>query len=329
VNIFKNKSFYWLIFFWLVFFLILWGTNFIGSYFLTKPHDQRESGRMVSLEKSTPTIKILFGGDLMFDRHIRFFADKEGSYDFILADLKNLFFDYDLVVANLEGPITDNNSVSIGTVPGTPKNFIFTFDPQVAKTLFDNNIRLVNLGNNHILNFGQSGLDSTRRYLSEAKVDYFGFAGDDQDRTLIQKIDGVSLGFVNYNQFIEGGLAAAEEDIDSLAGTVDWLILYAHWGNEYQSQAGAAIRELAKNFVDRGADLIIGSHSHVVGVKETNRDRTIYYSLGNFVFDQYFSSEVMTGLLVGVEIDVETKKIINIQEWSIKMTPDGRTIFDF
>ncbi len=328
MNIFKNKNFYWLIFLWLIFGFIFWRTDFIGSYFSIKPHDQRENDRTTSSEEPVPTIKILFGGDLMFDRHIRFFADKEGGYDFVLADLKNLFFDYDLVMANLEGPITNNNSISLGTVPGTPNNFIFTFDPQAAQALFDHNIRLVNLGNNHILNFGQSGLVSTRQHLLDAGVDYFGFAGDDQSRTFSRKIDGVTLGFVNYNQFIEGGLVAAKEDIDSLAGMVDWLILYAHWGSEYQPQAGDSIKKLAKNFVDRGVDLIVGSHPHVVGEKETYQGRTIYYSLGNFVFDQYFSSEVMTGLLLGIEIDKKTKKIVNIQEWSIKMVSDGRTILD-
>ncbi|KUK83576.1 MAG: hypothetical protein XD98_0304 [Microgenomates bacterium 39_6] len=328
MSVFENKSFYWLIFLWFVLGLIFWKKDFAGSYFLNKTDSQREDGQTASSEEEALTIKILFGGDLMFDRHIRLFADKKGGYDFVLADLKNLFFDYDLVAANLEGPITDNSSVSAGTEPGAPDNFIFTFDPQVARTLFDHNIRLVSLGNNHILNFGRPGLVSTRQYLLDAGVDYFGFTGDSQGQTLIKKVDGVVLGFANYNQFIEGGLAAAREDINFLVGMVDWLILYAHWGNEYQSQAEPSIKELARDFVDQGVDLIIGSHPHVVEEKEIYQGRNIYYSLGNFVFDQYFSSEVMNGLLVGIEINKETKEIIDIQEWSIKMLPNGRTILD-
>ncbi|MDD5481603.1 MAG: CapA family protein [Candidatus Shapirobacteria bacterium] len=270
--------------------------------------------------------KILFGGDLMFDRHIRFFAEEKG-YEFVFADLEGLFSGYDLVVANLEGPITDNPSVSLGTVPGTPENFIFTFDPRVAPLLTNHNISVVCLGNNHILNFGQTGLEATRRYLSRAGVDFFGFAGDDENRTLVRKVGSLSFGFANYNQFQEGGLLAAQEDIASLKGRVDWLILYAHWGNEYQPQAGPAIEELARDFIDRGVDLIIGSHPHVIQQKEIYRDKIIYYSLGNFVFDQYFSPEVTRGLLVGLEIDRSTG-VIDIREWPIIMLPGGQTTLD-
>jgi poly-gamma-glutamate synthesis protein (capsule biosynthesis protein) len=271
-------------------------------------------------------VRILFGGDLMFDRHIRLAAQEKG-YDFILADPKELFFSYDLVVANLEGPITDNPSVSLGTVPGTAKNFIFTFDPEAASVLSNNNIGLVCLGNNHILNFGQAGLESTKQSLSRAGVDFFGFTGDDENRTLVKKIGSLNFGFVNYNQFHEGGLLAAQEDIASLKEKVDWLILYAHWGHEYQPRVGTSIEKLARDFIDQGVDLIIGSHPHVVQQKEVYQNKIIYYSLGNFVFDQYFSPEVTKGLLVGVEINEQTGAI-GIREWPIVMLSGGETILD-
>jgi gamma-polyglutamate biosynthesis protein CapA len=277
-------------------------------------------------DKVIAKVRILFGGDLMFDRYIRLFA-KEKGYDFIFADLKELFFSYDLVMANLEGPITDNPSVSLGTIPGTPKNFIFTFDPEVASVLANNNIGVVCLGNNHILNFGQAGLESTKQYLSGAGVDFFGFTGDDENRTLVKKIGSLNFGFVNYNQFHEGGLLAAQEDIASLKERVDWLILYAHWGHEYQPRAGTTIEKLARDFIDQGVDLIIGTHPHVVGQKEIYQGKTIYYSLGNFVFDQYFSPEVTKGLLVGVEINEQTG-VINIKEWPIVMLSGGETALD-
>lgn len=277
-------------------------------------------------KESAKKVKIIFGGDLMFDRHIRLWAEEKG-YDFIFSDLRELFFDYDLVVANLEGPITDNPSISQGTAPGTPQNFIFTFDPQVAVLLANHNIGVVCLGNNHILNFGQEGLESTRRYLSDKGVAFFGFAQDGQDQTLIKEINGLTLGFVNYNQFLEGGLAAAQKDVSSLVGRVDWLILYSHWGNEYQLRAGAEIEELAREFIDQGVDFIVGSHPHVVQQKEIYRGKTIYYSLGNFVFDQYFEPEVTRGLLVGIEINLE-HQAVDIKEWPIIMLPGGATILD-
>lgn len=296
--------------------------------FFLNPVEEKTVPAEKEIKETTKKVKILFGGDLMFDRHIRLWAEEKG-YDFIFSDLRELFFDYDLVVANLEGPITDNPSVSQGTVPGTPQNFIFTFDPRVASLLANHNIGVVCLGNNHILSFGQDGLESTRRYLSGQGVAFFGFVQDDQDRTLIKEINGLTLGFVNYNQFLEGGLAAAQKDISSLAGRVDWLILYPHWGNEYQPQAAPAIEKLAREFINQGVDFIVGSHPHVVQQKETYQGKTIYYSLGNFVFDQYFEPGVTRGLLVGVEINLEHQTVdIDIKEWPIVMLPGGATVLD-
>ena len=100
---------------------------------------------------------------MMFDRHIREAVGKYGKsdYNYIFEPIKDLLPQYDLVVGNLEGPITDKKSTSINTKIGESKNFIFTFDPVVAKVLAENNIRLVNLGNNHTLNQGEK--ESRRR----------------------------------------------------------------------------------------------------------------------------------------------------------------------
>ncbi|MCX6721568.1 MAG: CapA family protein, partial [Candidatus Staskawiczbacteria bacterium] len=110
-------------------------------------------------EKSDQTeikkdVQILFVGDLMFDRGIRYAADQNKSNKYIFAKIDKLLTNSDLVATNLEGPVTNNKSVSSGTVPGSANNYYFTFDPSVPTALFNENIRLVDLGNNHILNFG-------------------------------------------------------------------------------------------------------------------------------------------------------------------------------
>ncbi|MDP3882636.1 MAG: CapA family protein, partial [Candidatus Staskawiczbacteria bacterium] len=88
-------------------------------------------------------VKILFVGDMMFDRGIRYYTDKNVDNNFIFAKIHSTLIDNDLVVGNLEGPITDNPSTSITTKPGEPGNYFFTFDKSWAKTLFKNNIKLV------------------------------------------------------------------------------------------------------------------------------------------------------------------------------------------
>ena len=252
-------------------------------------------------------IKIIFGGDLMFDRNIRLQAEKFGDYDFFFTNLAPLFQEADLVVANLEGPITSFASQSVGTLPGSPKNFVFTFPPETAETLERNNLRLLNLGNNHILNFGPEGLAQTKNYLKTAGLKFFGNTGDNEERYFIWQKDNLKIGFVNYNQFVPNGFALARDDILKARSQADLVVLYAHWGEEYQERPGQTIEEQAHQLIEAGADLIIGSHPHVIQSTELYQGKKIYYSLGNFLFDQYFSPETQKGLLVVLTIDPKTR----------------------
>lgn len=123
--------------------------------------------------------------------------------DFVFSCIGDKLKSVDLVVANLEGPITDNVSVSMGSIVDTPENYTFTFAPDTAALLHRHNIKLVNLGNNHILNFGQLGEDATKEYLRAAGVEYF---GDTKNNTVAHiNVQGVRLAFINYNEFAPGG----------------------------------------------------------------------------------------------------------------------------
>jgi poly-gamma-glutamate synthesis protein (capsule biosynthesis protein) len=271
-------------------------------------------------------IRILLAGDLMFDRGIRYFAKKNGSNEFIFNKIYPILANNDLVVANLEGPITDNNSISSGTAPGSEKNYTFTFDKSVAQTLYAENIKLVNLGNNHILNFAKAGLYSTEKYLKEAGVDFFG--GPDSNRTIIKKIEDFKIGFVGYNEFF--GSAQLDEaqtiaEIQNLKDKTDFIIVMPHWGIEYTAEPTEVIREMAHQFINAGADLIIGSHPHVIQSIEEYNGKKIYYSLGNFVFDQYFSEAVRNGLGVQVIINTETKTL-ELKEINFYLNSNGQTI---
>jgi poly-gamma-glutamate synthesis protein (capsule biosynthesis protein) len=75
-----------------------------------------------------------------------------------------------------------------------------------------------------------------------------------------------------------------------------------HWGIEYKIVNSPAQQQLAHLIIDNGADLIIGHHPHVVQNIEEYKGKLIFYSLGNFIFDQYFKEEVQQGLAVGWEI---------------------------
>lgn len=268
-------------------------------------------------------ISILFVGDLMFDRYIRQVAEKRGN-DFIFEKVTELLKNNDLVVANLEGPITDNESVSTETIPGEKGHLSFTFDRSLAETLAKQNIKLVNIGNNHILNFRENGLEQTEKYLMESNVEYFGNPKRIENNYLIKEIDGIKIGFVSYNQF-GGKIETTINSIKSIKDKVNIIVVYTHWGKEYEKIPIKGIKNLAHSFMDVGADLIIGSHPHVVQDVEEYKGKKIYYSLGNFIFDQYFDSETQRGLAVKVKINPNNKKM-EFQENQIFLEKNGQVL---
>ncbi|MEA3322967.1 MAG: CapA family protein [Patescibacteria group bacterium] len=270
-------------------------------------------------------VKILFGGDMMFDRYIRRIAQQKG-YEYSMADLKELFDASDCVIANLEGPVTENESVSMGSEIGSPDNFKFTFDPAIVNILKDYNMCLTNIGNNHIGNFGLEGIAVTKKFLEDGGMHYIGDTGlSDEKRYFVEEINGVKLGFVNYNEFTTGSLEHVLEDIKNIKQESDFVIAYTHWGTEYNTLSSERDQGIAHKLVDAGVDLIIGSHPHVVQESEVYKGKTIYYSLGNLVFDQYFSEETKRGSLVQATFDV-SRDTITFEEHEVKLTPSGNTL---
>lgn len=265
---------------------------------------------------------VIFGGDMMFDRSIRATMDAKGG-DYLFSCIDDVLLGADVVLANLEGPITASTSVSVGSKPGDSNNFTFTFPTSTAALLHRHGIRIVNLGNNHIMNFGRAGLLQTKRYLSDAQVQYFGDpdAGE-SDRVLRTEIRGVPFSFVNWSDWTSDKTdhTIAQVRLESENGRV--VVVYAHWGEEYVPPL-PRVRALAHQFVDAGAAIVVGSHPHIVQEHEVYRGKDIFYSLGNFVFDQYWERAVREGLLLKVTFD--SKGATAVEEIPVELLRDRRT----
>lgn len=265
----------------------------------------------------------MFVGDMMFDRYIRRKANERGGYTRIMSDFATDFRDADLVVGNLEGPITSRSSISINTSAEIPEHFIFTFSPQTADLLSEMNFKMVSVGNNHIANFGAEGVEATRAFLRQTGVKWFGdtYESDYFSTSLIE--NDQSFTFVAYNQFLKPDLQTTLQEIRQASNSSDWVIVYAHWGNEYEHTPREQDIERAHEFVDAGADLVIGAHPHVIQTKETYNGTPIYYSLGNFVFDQYFREDVRCGLVLTVTFGPESS--LAVGESTSYLRSDGTT----
>lgn len=286
---------------------------------------EQSTAEMIVASKSENSIKILFVGDMMFDRYVRQVSDRNG-YGFVFQKVDSLFRGNDLVVGNLEGPITGNKSVSVDSKMGDKNNYIFTFNPKVAQALANENIKLVNIGNNHITNFGSSGIESTRNYLTQSGVDFFGDPEKNDRRVAFKNIKGLKISFVNYNQFVSSARQKTIDDVKkSKKANADIVVVYTHWGTEFVDQPDQKIKDLAHEFIDAGVDLIIGSHPHVIQSKEEYKGKMIYYSLGNFIFDQYFDPKTQRGLAVQIVVNPRNKDL-KFKEFQIEMKNSGQSL---
>jgi len=269
-----------------------------------------------------PHAYIIFGGDMMFDRSVRQFADAHGG-DYLFSCLDDVFLRADLVVANLEGPITASSSKSADSLPGDGNNYIFTFPTSTAELLYKHRVRLVSIGNNHIMNFGIGGLLQTKAALRQAGVGYFGDPDSlEPDKVARIEVGGIPFSFINWSDWTSDNtdITGAQVAKEKAAGRV--VVVYAHWGEEYVPPL-ARVARLAHTFVDQGADIVIGSHPHIVQEHELYKGKYIYYSLGNLIFDQYWTDAVDHGLMLGVDFGKDG--VEKVTEIPVELKRDRRT----
>lgn len=243
-----------------------------------------------------PDPSVLFMGDSMLDRNVAVHAREAGAAA-LFAGIADYIQDADARVANLEGAITTNPSVA--QVDHTILHF--TFDPVLAQAaLKPLTLTAVSLANNHAYDFGRTGYDTTQMYLKEWGITPFGHPYNARDLSATLTIRGKHMCLVGYHSLFDAGTAEVVDEILRLRPMCYRLVVFPHWGEEYTPVANAQQVGAAHEFIDAGADLVVGAHPHVVQNVEVYRGRVIFYSLGNFMFDQNFSWATTHGLMVKV-----------------------------
>ncbi len=254
------------------------------------------------------SISLLFFGDMMLDRNVKNRIDKNEGGDYLfreLAGIENRFFTgMDLVHANLEGPFANYRRE-------TTKEIAFRFNPTLLPTLKKYNFDIFTLANNHSLDMGHAGFAEGKKNLEEYGFDYYGEQLKvSEDSLLTKEIAGKKIGFIGLNDtntpINETKVKALIKDTKE---KVDYVIINVHWGAEYIPTSQKRSKYLAHLFVDAGADVIIGHHPHVVQEMEIYKDKPIFYSLGNFVFDQYFSIPTQQSIGVGLILKNEDTSV--------------------
>lgn len=293
--------------------------------FLSKqPAVQPEPEKVVSIQ---------FFGDMMLDRNVAKVMATSGL-DYLFEKARgeeNLFRNTDLLIANLEGPFAPKR-ISTG------KTIAFRFDPALAVQLKEYGFDGFSLANNHSYDMGAKNVTFTRETLKNNDLAYFGDELKEgsaytwiAEENLPFKIAFLGL----HNTYHELDREKITEAIGK--AKIDGakvVIANVHWGEEYKTSSNKKQQTLARWLVDSGVDLVIGHHPHVVQEAEIYKNKPIFYSLGNFIFDQYFSRETQTGISVvlkyskdGQAQSAELVPFVGINSQVVVMTSTAREAF--
>lgn len=255
-----------------------------------------------------PVAQIGLMGDLGLGRHITSTARAKNDFSWSFGGVTSWLTQSDFNLANLESPI-------IAKCPeGKTGTFTFCGDNRFLPYLQQNKF-VLNLNNNHILNYGRDGLVQTQNYL---KTDYF------FDNFYQKTVKGITFGFLGYDFVTYPNLSQREilQKVAIYDPQVDWLVVSIHWGNEYLPKSEAWRVNLAHDLVDAGADIIHGHHPHVLQPVEIYKDKPIFYSLGNFIFDQSWSYETSHSEMVRLTLD--KTKVLDVKKVPITIKHNSR-----
>lgn len=251
-------------------------------------------------------INLLFCGDIYLSDYVLNQYEQNGLSGILSNDLQEEFHTADITMVNQEFAFTNRGKKA------EDKQYTFRVDPQNVQVFKDMQIDVVALANNHTMDFGIEGLTDSFNTLKGAGIKYAGAGNNlDEARNINYfEVYGKKIAYLAASRVIPkpewnayktkpGMLTTYDpafllEDIKTAKSQSDFVVVYVHWGKERHDSPEEYQRNLAKQYIDAGADLIIGSHPHVLQGIEYYNGKPIIYSLGNFIF---YSSIKQTALL--------------------------------
>ncbi|MGE5629600.1 MAG: CapA family protein [Caulobacteraceae bacterium] len=251
-------------------------------------------------------------GDILLDRGVKKYLEKYG-YDYPYSWIQEEIKASDIAVANLECPITDSRQAVLKY-----SHLIFKGNEANAGALKTAGFDVLNLANNHTMDYEREGLLDTIKILNDLEVLPVGAgaARSKARKPVYVRTMGKTIGFLSYSIFPTEGFIydenkadVARVDTESLSAEVeaaksrcDFLVVQFHWGIKFDNYPTADQKQLAHTAIENGADMVLGHHPHVLQGVEIYEDKPVFYSLGNFVFDKQIPPGTDETLLVDVSI---------------------------
>lgn len=302
----------------LIYSLLILVTVIAVSFFVDPERLKVEGIRAIYSEKS---VHLGFVGDMMFDRMVKSsVARNGGDYNFLFKNIGDDLKKYDFLFGNLEGPVSETGK-KVGS------KYSFRMDPKILPVLKVVGFKAVSVANNHIGDWGQDALLDTFSRLKTAGIEPVGGGASTTEAYSPKyfEINGLKIALIGASEFGKGyteatdksagiavihkaRLASSTKDAVSKA---DFVIVSLHFGTEYEKEPNDYQKNIAEFLVDNGAGLVVGHHPHVLEPLVPYKGGYIAYSLGNFIFDQDFSSTTMNGAIL--DVTLVDKKITSIK----------------
>lgn len=270
--------------------------------------------RQQKLPALAEEVSLLAVGDVMLSRTVADRIRKYKDINYPFLKLQAFLQNADITFGNLENPITAGQ-------PVMPFEMVLRANPGQEEALQKAGFDIFSLANNHIPDLGEKGVLDTLHYLKKAGLDYVGAGKNSTEANAPVYItkQGITIAFLAYNDtdvvpdYYEAGEQHAgtafmkqekmTEAIREAKTKADLVVVSMHAGKEYVGQPNASQISFAHQAIEAGAEIVIGHHPHVVQTIEKYQGKYIIYSLGNFVFDQMWSSETKEGVTVKIVFD--------------------------
>lgn len=292
--------------------------------------------RVASVMATTSSpVRLLFVGDIMPSRYV---AQKMARYGraYPFRDSAYLTRGADLAFANLESPVTPGRAIA-------NSEMIFRTDPEVVPELARAGFDVVSLANNHTPNWGETGIRDTMRHLASSSIASAG-AGTTSEAYAPAYMNvrdmRVAIVAANDTDVVPPHYCASERragtaciDLARIASAItdarahaDFVVFTMHAGVEYATSSSARQRQIARAAIDAGADAVIGHHPHVIQNEEIYKGKPIFYSLGNFIFDQDLSPATQRGLVVVLNVAPTDRRIVAIERYRVRIEDYARPV---
>lgn len=234
-----------------------------------------------------------------YDTSLNAYYENYGSAYF-LQNVKSIFSQDDLTIANFEGTLTESDARE-------DKTFAFKGPASFTSILTDGYVEAVNTANNHSHDYGDQSYEDTMTALDAAGIVHFGY-----DKTAVMDVKGIKVGMVGIYE-LKDHLEREQQLKDNIAKVkadgAQLIVVIFHWGNETETVPDSNQTTLGRLAIDEGADLVCGHHPHVLQGIETYKGKNIIYSLGNFCFGGNSSPSDMDTMIYQQTFTITSKGV--------------------